>query len=294
MSYILDALKKSEREKTLGQVPTLESVVSDGAKKQRSGTPWWLNLIVFFVTLIAVVGILNMAGLINFSSSENSASQQTGTSEVSVSGVDMKEPAVEPVVADPETVLSEELLTDLSIQSQQNVTAATHVNQSTANALQAQETPPPQSPDTMQATETQMTDVLSEVSTDVSPTNDAQLGEPENNTAQQAEELAALSQQFEAQKQLEQANSNNANAGRQQAGIEQQSQPQYEEVIHNDLRDISVNVVSYSSDARQRFVMLDLTIYKEGDQLANNAQVMEIIRTGAIVDYQNKRYLLKP
>ena len=65
-------------------------------------------------------------------------------------------------------------------------------------------------------------------------------------------------------------------------------------MIHDGLRDISVNVVSYSSDARQRFVMLDLTIYKEGDQLANNAQIVEIIRTGAIVEFQNKRYLLKP
>ena len=77
MSYILDALKKSEREKTLGQVPTLESVVSDGAKKKRTGTPWWLNLVVFFVTLIAVFGILNMAGLINFSGSGDSDSQLT-------------------------------------------------------------------------------------------------------------------------------------------------------------------------------------------------------------------------
>ncbi len=306
MSYILDALKKSEREKTLGQVPTLESVVTDGAKKQRSGTPWWLNLIVFFVAMLAVVGILKMAGLISFSSSENGNSQQTLQSEASLSGSRNSEPAAEGAVADP----ASGSLTQPSVPTDQNTLTVVEAEGSADTAGQDQGTPPPAPERADEAEALQIAEIssqaLTEVPADLPPQNDGQqTGADENSvqlledkfTEQEAEELAALAQQAEAQmlaaqKQLDEAGSNDPNAG--QDSARQSTQPQYEAVIHDSLRDIAVNVVSYSSDARQRFVMLDLTIFKEGDQFANNAQVIEIIRTGAIVEYQNKRYLLKP
>jgi general secretion pathway protein B len=297
MSYILDALKKSEREKTLGQVPTLESVVSDGAKKQRSGTPWWLNLIVFVVTLLAVVGILKMAGLIDLSRFEKTVSQQSEPPEESLDNAVMNEPAAEPVVADPEAEISAELFTETEL----SAVTALEDQRSTTNVKQNQDAPLPEPAADIQAREVQAQPQIAEVLPDASfgnsPAGDSgQVGTVEDNNQQTEEEFAALlaeelaaltrAQQFEAQQKLEQANSGD--------DIAAEQQPQFEEVIHNDLRNISVNVVSYSSDARQRFVMLDLTIYKEGDQLANNAQVVEIIRTGAIVEYQNNRYLLKP
>ena len=295
MSYILDALKKSEREKTLGQVPTLESVVSDGAKKQRAGTPWWLNLIVFFVALFAVFGILKMTGLINLSKSEKVVTQQTAEPAAlkKESETDLSEPAVQPLVSDPVTETSTQQLTTTDQNS--GVVAD---EQLAANLEQLDNSQPP--PDPAQEliqpveleAETQLSGSLTEDDV-LQVSNDESTAELEEKfAAQEAEELAALEQQLEVQNQLEEAQANNSN--QQQMNTDQQSNPQYEEVIHDGLRNISVNVVSYSSDVRQRFVMLDLTIYKEGDQLANNAQIVEIIRTGAIVEYENKRYLLKP
>ena len=205
MSYILDALKKSEREKTLGQVPTLESVVSDGAKKKRTGTPWWLNLVVFFVTLIAVFGILNMAGLINFSGSGDSDSQLTNQAQVSPGNADAGEPAAQSVVFDPAIEPS----TDPAMQADQSAVDVIQADQSLSSAGQAQDTPSQQA-DNLEATVTQAepVDVLNDVPADLALTNDEQQASLDENTTQQleqkfavqeAEELAALALQLEAQ-----------------------------------------------------------------------------------------------
>ena len=304
MSYILDALKKSEREKTLGQVPTLESVVSDGAKKQSTGTPWWLNVIVFFVALLAVVAILKMAGLLEFSRSNGTASVQSAQPEVSTDNSNTTESDAQTVanasMSEPATGSATQTSTES--QTSQDV-AINQDDQSMVNEQQSEvlQTPPIETEDSLPLADTQMQDDLRlpgdestqdqvQAAIDETPTaNDTTAELEEKFAAQEAEEIAALAQELEAQQ--TNSNTNSATTGNTN---EQPSQSNYEDVIHNDLRDVSVNVVSYSSDSRQRFVMLDLTIYKEGDQLPNNAKLIEVIRTGAIVEYQSKRYLLKP
>ena len=311
MSYILDALKKSEREKTLGQVPTLESVVSDGAKKQRSGTPWWLNIIVFIVALLVVLGLLKMAGMLNFTQPASVSTQESGQAAESTTEFNQSQSATEPVTAVSSTQTSTEQTSSQSANqsgedisqghSEQSLAAAQQTQAAQVEASQSQTVSEPQSEETRApADELEVQSQLPEdlIVTEAGQTEAGQTDEQtaltreleEKFAAQEAEELAALARQqqtqVEQQNQPESAPSSNAAA--------QPAPSAYEEVIHDGLRNISVNVVSYSSDPRQRFVMLDLTIYKEGDQLTNNAQVVEIIRTGAIVDYQGKRYLLKP
>ncbi|MDQ2696405.1 MAG: general secretion pathway protein GspB [Pseudomonadota bacterium] len=46
MSYILEALRKAEQERRLGQVPQLAAVPALSAPARRSPWPWWLALIV--------------------------------------------------------------------------------------------------------------------------------------------------------------------------------------------------------------------------------------------------------
>ena len=287
-------------------MPTLESVVSDGAKKQRSGTPWWLNLIVFFVALFVVVGVLKMAGLIDFSRSGNSVSQQSSQQAVPANEIVSSEPVAQQAISEPVAETVAQPLT--GPEANTGSIAAVEQPQAGSGQVQDSQTPPEPSVETLQAAEiesaAQVTEDLAAGDLSESEASQSIVDETTQEleqkfAAQEAEELAALALQLESQQQntvqqSTQANSNNAGSNQQQANVNQSSQPQYEEVIHDSLRNISVNVVSYSSDARQRFVMLDLTIYKEGDQLANNAQVVEIIRNGAIVEFQNKRYLLKP
>ena len=57
MSYILDALKKSEKERAIGNVPTLD-VVSDRPTESRgsSGKSWWIIGIFLFLSVASAFG----------------------------------------------------------------------------------------------------------------------------------------------------------------------------------------------------------------------------------------------
>ncbi len=57
---------------------------------------------------------------------------------------------------------------------------------------------------------------------------------------------------------------------------------------------LDINVVSYSSDAGRRFIMVDQRIYKEGEQLPGGAVIEEITVDGPIVSFAGSRYLKTP
>lgn len=57
MSYLLDALRKAERERRLGEVPDLGTETADGTATRRNGLPVW----VFW--LIGVVVAVNLGGM---------------------------------------------------------------------------------------------------------------------------------------------------------------------------------------------------------------------------------------
>ncbi len=57
---------------------------------------------------------------------------------------------------------------------------------------------------------------------------------------------------------------------------------------------LDINVVSYSSDAERRFIMVDQRIYKEGAQLPGGAVVEEITVDGPILSFAGRRFLKTP
>ena len=285
MSYILDALKKSEREKTLGQVPTLETVVADGAKRQSQGTPWWLNLLVFVLVLLGVLVGMYYAGLINIGKKENNfAATAPSSGETTDSQFAQQTPPsqIEQIAPEPVEQVQDldQQVNQIQQEQQQAEPTAQQNNLLAENQQQVQSEPKPSN-----------TEQSVEQAAELEEIAQAQ---QQTLIQQQAEELAALQQaqqqaiQEQAEEIPEQPEQN------QQVAVAESNNNDYEQVLHQSLRNVGVNVVSYSSDARQRFVMLDLTIYKEGDSLPNGADIVQIQRTGAIVEFQNKRYLLKP
>ncbi len=297
MSYILDALKKSEREKTLGQVPTLETVVADGAKKQTNGTPWWLNLLVFVLVLLVVLAGLYFAGLIKFDTNKNTLT--VGSQTVNQNSANQAEVAAEPAqVTTTEAIQqnigqAEQQQTELPVQQTINTTETQQL-EAQAQPIDSQPVAGPQTNITQKAIEEIEQAVIADQTTEIEEIAAAQ---QQALIQQQASESAAVEQlqqspQVIVQEPVETAGSEAS--ATQQIAATPAANNDYEEVLHQNLRNVAVNVVSYSSDARQRFVMLDLTIYKEGDSLSNGAEIVEIMRGGAIVNFQNKRYLLKP
>ncbi len=297
MSYILDALKKSEREKTLGQVPTLETVVADGAKRESQGTPWWLNLLVFVLVLLAVLAGMYFTGLINIDSKKQTltaAAPSTSETTSSQANQPTETVQVEQIAPEPveQTQISNQQVDQVQqIQQQPAVTTETEQSELTAQQNNLQATSQPQiEPEPAQTVIEQSVEQTVQAQ-QAAELEEIALAQQQTLIQQQAEELAALqqTQQQAVSEPVEEVPEQN-----QQVAVAVSNNNDYEEVLHQNLRNVSVNVVSYSSDARQRFVMLDLTIYKEGDSLPNGADIVEIMRTGAIVEFQNKRYLLKP
>ena len=297
MSYILDALKKSEREKTLGQVPTLETVVADGAKKQTNGTPWWLNLLVFVLVLLVVLAGLYFAGLIKFDT--NKSTLTAGSQTANQNSANQAEAAAEPVqvttteAAQQNISQAEQQQTELPVQ-QTIDTTETQQLEAQAQPIDSQPVAEPQANITQKAIEEIEQAVIADQTAEIEEIAAAQ---QQALIQQQASESAAVEQlqqspQVIVQEPVETVGSEAQTT--QQIAATPSANNDYEEVLHQNLRNVAVNVVSYSSDARQRFVMLDLTIYKEGDSLPNGAEIIEIMRGGAIVNFQNKRYLLKP
>ena len=290
MSYILDALKKSEREKTLGQVPTLETVISDGAKKQRSGTPWWINVLVFVVALIAVLGVLKLTNLVDFSNSKSSSDDTIAASSES-----------EPVQDDSNQQTQSDLTlvdnNDVSTQGVQTQTDLVQTNQvqqdeqaEQAQIEQVEPQPPiPQAEEIVELGQSELT-----AQADQGVVSDQQSAQQTIEMVAEPAEMVESVEPVETVEPVIAESPQPVEQATQVAVSEQVEEDNYETDLHQELRSISVNVVSYSSEATQRFVMLDLTIYKEGDLLPNDAEVLTIIRNGAIVEFKNKRYLLKP
>ncbi len=286
MSYILDALKKSEREKTLGQVPTLETVIADGAKKQPKVTPWWLNLLVFLLVLSAVLVGMYFAGLINFDSKKQTFS---ATNHSTQDGQTQNQTSQSELVTETTPVVTEQEMQ----QQRQTPVVEAEVEETVNQQAENQQT------QSVAVTEPETQQPVEDIEAIQRQTEIDEIAAAQEQALLQreAEELAASEQAevVDVQEPVVQSEPEVQQPAETEQAVAAQSQNNdYEEALHQNLRNIAVNVVSYSSDARQRFVMLDLTIYKEGDSLPNGADIIEIQRTGAIVGFQNKRYLLKP
>lgn len=58
--------------------------------------------------------------------------------------------------------------------------------------------------------------------------------------------------------------------------------------------DIAINVISWSEDDAQRFVLIDGTLARESEFAAPGLKVMEIRRDSVIVNYRGKEMELRP
>ena len=104
MSYILDALKKSEQERGHGAAPGIQTTHSSSLNYYSGKTPWWPYALVFVITI-------NLAALLYFVMiKDNSLGKNTTTAAV--------HPAAEQVKPEPAVALSP--ATEIKTGRQQN------------------------------------------------------------------------------------------------------------------------------------------------------------------------------
>lgn len=98
MSYILDALKKSEKERTLGNIPTLES----GPQTEGRRVP--LSWFIAVLALIAALSVLFGAWSLWRDGTQTVVVPDSGTGDVIVSSVPRVTASVEPEAVEPDVV----------------------------------------------------------------------------------------------------------------------------------------------------------------------------------------------
>lgn len=62
--------------------------------------------------------------------------------------------------------------------------------------------------------------------------------------------------------------------------------------IRGSLPDLQVNVHSYSADPAQRFVLINMRRYREGDTLPAGPRVLEINVGGLVLEYRGRHFFL--
>jgi len=66
------------------------------------------------------------------------------------------------------------------------------------------------------------------------------------------------------------------------------------EEIRRSLPELAVNVLSSSTDAQKRFVMINLKVYHEGDVLKAGPKVEQITEDAVVLSFRNYRFTLHP
>lgn len=64
--------------------------------------------------------------------------------------------------------------------------------------------------------------------------------------------------------------------------------------IQGRLSDLSINALSYSDNQSKRFVMINQSIFKEGDELGNGFSIEEITISSVIFKYGSLRIIMQP
>ena len=296
MSYILEALRKSERERRLGQTPSLPSLLVDQPPRRRRWLPWFLLLLVG----------LNGAALLYFW----------------FNVWDKNQPSGQPVGADQsrrsaETVnIAEEKKRPISPPSEKEITA---VNPGSAQSTIAKVDPPP----TDAATTLPMSEKLPEntgrPASPPSPKESTRAGtqapvkKPVRRPAP-AESYEEISRNVEMPEDIRRAGDQEALPTRESisplatasppapgeksdfgADVAAEHDPipllsTMPAAFQQRIPAIKVNVLAYSSVPEERFAVIDMVKYSRGDRLPWGAVLREIRSDSLVLELNGSRF----
>lgn len=274
MSILLDALKRSESQRELGTVPTLQTSIESSAGATRQ-MPGWLPALMS----LATAGLISWMGLAQFSLPED----WTETRLTAAAGKSSSA-ATESRAADSAT--DQPALAGKSILPQLPESAAANPQPAaTAGADMVQRRLGREVRD-YAAQEPTVSSSVQPAETPAEPTRENALRQPELARVELAREDPPLI------------------AGKQPEGSDPtQSQQPYEPEIINywqvpekmreGLPDLRISVLVYAELPENRFVLMNGERLREGQELPNGLLLEEIRRDRAIFNYRNYRFYLK-
>jgi general secretion pathway protein B len=266
MSILLDALKRSESQRELGTVPTLQTSIDSSADAARQ-VPGWMPALMS----LAAAGLIGWMVVVQFRVSEH----QVETKLTTVAGTTSANQAA----------------------SQTDETATVRSDAASKSIL-------PQLPDSA-ATDAQeeerrlgreVRDYTSQEPAASSPLQAAEaVADPKRENALRDPELASVELVREQPGLAAAAPTDRANTVQTQQPYEPEiiNYWQVPEKMRDGLPDLRISVLVYAELPENRFVLMNGERLREGQELPNGLLLEEIRRDRAIFNYKNYRFYLK-
>jgi len=265
VSYILDALKKSEKERAIGNVPTLDAVSDHPPPPKQMGGRQWLLL-----SIILVVGLVIAAAFVYRKEVLVGVAKFSSGGEIDQS----REIANKPTAV--------ELLP-----------GNTPGKSKTANTAIVERggVAPSKASENREPVNERMEN--NKGVSELNPVPVAQRDPKASVSALQRERMATQ----QSKPHISEPRSPSATADSSSKSTTQLkviSEDDLEPGFRKNVPVVNVQVVSFSENKGRRFVMIDQQIYREGDQLENGLRVEQVTRDGPLMSYKGKRFLMRP
>ena len=261
MSYILDALRRSDQDRKKGDVPDLQSQPDVLVRQssiplradRKNGLVWFLPILV----------ALFLWWIWPISTSKDKTGASVSESEVRPDGLQQanEDPVVRPETAQQQQLSGDSLhldaLKDVQLDISPVVESAPTVPQARISA------PPEEPPADTPAAMTRQREVVAE---------------PPQDSAQSNPQLSES---------IPSTDSPDLNPGPYD-GIPHQRQLRYD--LQDALPDLNISVHLYSTVPSSRLVRINNTIYREGDFIDTELKLEEITRDGLIMSIRNERF----
>ena len=291
MSYILDALRKSEDQRRLGQSPDLHSAPVTSSSGSARSSRWRIaTIVVFLITVVVVLGYWLL-----ISQTEETSSNVSGAPEITESSPAGQGSNVSQTVAEqdsgPESAASAPVeetepvqrrrrtVVDRRSAAQQPATAVSRPAPARPGAVPTAPPVVPQGERERLVTDPEQARRLVEEQTQSEPASGV------------AAEQSATAQSQDSTEPSED------DAGE---GSWEPERIEFLEVwdlplsVRQELPELDLSIHVFSGQPADRFVLINGERRLEGASLGDGVRLAEIVRQGAVVEFRDYRFLLRP
>lgn len=275
MSILLDALKRSESQRDLGKVPTLQTATESPVQVSR-GAPGWLPA----AMSLAAAGLIGWMGLAQFSLPEGwtddrlAAAAKTGSAETASPGQAESETA-NPAPTGQSAKAGRSILPQLP----ESAAATSQEQAAPADAQVAQ-----------RRLGREVRDYAAQEPSDSAAVKSA---EPSRDNAVRQTDVASVELDRFDRAPAEQASPSQPTPDQQPYEPEIINYWQVPEKMREGLPDLRISVLVYAELPENRFLLMNGERLREGQELPNGLLLEEIRRDRAIFNYRNYRFYLK-
>ncbi len=291
MSFILDALKKSDDQRRLGQPPGINSPVQ-GAAPGGHRVALFAGAVLLALILASTLawrewaghGLLGSAGLVD--RPDAPAEAPAADPEPAVAGADEDDEATEEALAEVEPIEPIESTEPDEAEPEQTASAPAVPRQRDPGAAPDEDAEQRRLAARQEAIERGR--------------REAEREAREHEERREQQRLASIPEPDEVSPEEERPRpgTERPETVPDETGIEPDPDRDFVERwelpvnVRRDLPELRLTMHVYSEDPDSRFVLVNAERYREGDEVAPGVQLAEIRRDGAIMDYRQHRFLI--